>query len=387
MFPISEQKLEIVVAKLKARHYRSTGNYLATYFEEAKLEARREQEPPPSAELIGYKKKLIASANRGLGPPQQAADLQLEKLSWQRNAIESRLPPFEGAPILPLHTILLSGAACAREVETSSMRRQDAQILDSGHSSLFFMKSKMDQKASGVHRQFQCRCGDWTSIEREIRGVDRKPLCPHCTLLSFLEKRDYMVGDHPLWPLFCDAKGREITKDAFAETMKFMCKKAGWEAPPGQAFTGHSCRVSGARFYYRDCNWRLPAIMFIGRWLSEKVVKRYIGEELLAEPHGMQLPFKTTVPIPYERKLRPPVPSFESAAPAAPTGPSVGASHGSKPLYDYYISNKHVRLHRAIVGESRTKCGRPAEGFIKIPEKDLAAHLKCMKCFKVSEAS
>ena len=83
--------------------------------------------------------------------------------------------------------------------------------------------------------------------------------------------------------LFSTDQGRPVTKSAMADTYNAL----GGFLPEGirpkkDCYSGHTSRVSGARHYAR-LGLTIPQICYIGRWRSEAMAKRYIGDAVIDE--------------------------------------------------------------------------------------------------------
>jgi len=134
--------------------------------------------------------------------------------------------------------------------------------------------SKTDPGAASTRRQWRCTCK--ASIPEAI--------CPyHCadTQLQYLRFRhgDAQGKLPPLLPLFPDAHGQPITKQAAIDTIEALARALNRplvDSLGRRAFGGHSLRVSGAQ-YLAAVGVPVHLIQLLGRWASDTVLQ-YVRE-------------------------------------------------------------------------------------------------------------
>ena len=369
-FPITIDKFRIVLAKLKKARYASAANYVSSWF--AAVEERKEKVPPLVVKMM---KRLVRSTRRDLGPPQQAAHFELDKVFVETSdrGFFAR-PLVEGGPIFPRETATLQSMFCTREIEAASMKIEDLNFYGHMHTlSVHFKKSKTDQEGFGEDVEYVCTCAD--------KGGDKRPgfkteevkngqkLCTFCLAWELVDKRknypDLRVSKSAV--LFCDMEGEPVEKDKTAENFKEVAAMAAVVPRPGTSYGGHSARVIGARFLARQ-GLTLKQIMYAGRWTSEKTAMRYIGDAIhTVMSHTIAKDLKKkNVGCAKAPNAKP----EEGAAPPPPN------EKGPTPQFLFATRNK--KLHKCR-GGCTTRCGKHLCSFIVVGEDFIAE--KCDKCF------
>ena len=148
-------------------------------------------------------------------------------------------------PVNPKAALVLGAFFMTREIELSAALASHWTFEAGPLLTWLLPVSKTDPTAVGVRRQWGCVC-----------NPERSAPCAVHTALKHKHYLERMFGDEhgalPLdFPLFPDMCGAVITKKAMVDTITALAVSTGAEALDGQgrnAFGGHSCRVSGARF-------------------------------------------------------------------------------------------------------------------------------------------
>ena len=266
-FPPTIDKIMALGAALKMGGYASAEAYLFYYRTSAERKGFAFDTVMNRA--LG---DVLRSCKRGRGgtsKPTPLPLLRLHELDLHRDD-----PWTAEGPLGPGCAITLGAWFLAREVELSTARAAlvELDVDTKGHPLVRWRlpASKNDQEAVGVARAHGCACSGslascpWHAAHFQLRRLRAR----------FPERFD---GDAPHLdlPLFPDAQGRVVTKDAMTATIRTAAEKLGvrLDAADGSArVSGHSLRVSGAQGLARAGvdTW---AIQLLGRWGSATVLE------------------------------------------------------------------------------------------------------------------
>ena len=153
-----------------------------------------------------------------------------------------------------------------REIEASGIQVLD---LTFGHRSvtLCLPVSKVDWKAKGAKRTWQCICGTY-------------PVCP----VHVLDEHFQTLEDkHEASPLFPTAVGGFCTKDGVTSTIRHMAHLASQQVRDVSGswlISGHTFRITGARTL-ACLGLDAITIQLLGRWGSDAVLT-YLAEAPLS---------------------------------------------------------------------------------------------------------
>ncbi|CAK9008890.1 Hypothetical protein SCF082_LOCUS10063 [Durusdinium trenchii] len=260
-FHLDPNMIFTVMGALKTGGYRSAQLYLDT----AK-NCHIALGQPWDCQLQQAYRSAVRSCKRGVGHPKQAAHLPLVQVAELLG--DSALAP--GGPTHPVSATILASWWLLREIEASRARRKHVTIeIAALKASWRLPSSKTDQAALGATRSHTCACSVHT-----IR------LCPFHVLLEHLDR----LPDGPEQLLFPAKDGLESTKKGWADTFEAIAKRL--QLPTvhdngARAYTGHSARVTGARFMAMR-NIELWRIQLFGRWGSD-VFLHYIQDAPVAQ--------------------------------------------------------------------------------------------------------
>ncbi|CAK8985307.1 unnamed protein product [Durusdinium trenchii] len=211
-------------------------------------------------------RSAVRSCKRGIGHPKQAAHLPLDKVAL----IDYEPALVNGGPQFPVAATVLASWWLLREIEASRARRKHIEIDETNQKVTWRLpSSKTDQAALGAARSHTCAC-----------SLHRKELCPYHVAVEHLNK----LPPGPDQYIFPAADGHSSTKKGWADAFEALAKIL--EIPithqnGARAFTGHTARVSGARFMATN-NIELWRIQLFRRWGSE-VFLHYIQDAPLAQ--------------------------------------------------------------------------------------------------------
>ena len=260
-FHLDPNMIFTVMGALKTGGYRSAQLYLDT----AK-NCHIALGQPWDCQLQQAYRSAVRSCKRGIGHPKQAAHLPLVQVAELLG--DSALAP--GGPTQPVSATILASWWLLREIEASRARRKHVTIeIATLKASWRLPSSKTDQAALGATRSHTCAC-----------SVHTKRLCPFHVLLEHLDR----LPDGPEQLLFPAEDGLESTKKGWADTFEAIAKRL--QLPTvhdngARAYTGHSARVTGARFMAMR-NIELWRIQLFGRWGSD-VFLHYIQDAPVAQ--------------------------------------------------------------------------------------------------------
>ena len=382
-FHLDSTMIYTIMGALKAGGYRSAQLYLDT----AK-NCHIALGLPWDCQLQQAYRSAVRSCKRGIGNPKQAAHLPMEQVAELKG--ERALVP--GGPTHPTTATLLASWWLLREIEASRARRKHVTIEEvTLKASWRLPSSKTDQAALGATRSHTCSC-----------AVHSRELCPYHLLLGRLND----LPEDPEQLLFPAEDGLESTKKGWADTFEAIAKQLLLpitHANGARAFTGHSARVSGARFMATH-NIELWRIQLFGRWGSD-VFLHYIQDAPVAQLDRLALESTAAMSV---RKAQEELADLQQrikdckatfAPPALDMLEDCEASvHLSVPddnLPGVTILNtaKGGRYHATLIYKLnihprrwRTRCGWPfgknqAEYRICKDIPLSTAHLRCSRCF------
>ena len=268
LYPLKKDIVLDTAAALKAAEFRSGPSYL-TELRLGHVDAGYGVDEP----LARLLKQCNLSLNRGIGPPQKAAELRDSEVRFEDHPLKSACQDVRSddsdVAAAPLESWLVASGFLLREIETAALAVAHVE-LEAKSAALWLPASKEDAQGTGVRRTLACWCREADSIACRT--------CPVCILKAYVPWRKSTLDDTPesLWnaPLFPSLSGRTLSKKAMV---------AGWQrlAPSDHPpLGGHSARRSGAKRLAR-WGWPTASIQFLGRWAS-LVVLEYI-EEAAAE--------------------------------------------------------------------------------------------------------
>ena len=208
----------------------------------------------------------MRSCKRGIGHPKQAAHLPLE-----------RLANLSGDP--EVSATILASWWLLRELEASRARHKHVTIDETPlKASWKLPSSKTDQAALGATRSHTCAGG----------------LCPYHVMVDLLK----CLPDEPEQLIFPAEDGLASTKKSWADTFEALAHRLHLpivHENGARAYTGHSARVTGARFMAIH-NIELWRIQLFGRWGSD-VVLHYVQDAPVAQLDMLALESTATMSV------------------------------------------------------------------------------------------
>ena len=269
-FPLTEAKLDGVVAMLKAGRYRSAEQYIAR----AK-DRHIELHYPWTDALARAAGRAGRSAVRGIGPARQSHPLPM------RAAVKLRLPSaplVAGGPTGPGRLVEAGSLFCVRELEGSLALRTHVTFDRVARTVTWLLPcSKTDPAALGKKRTWGCVC------TAASPSRDRSAPCAYCALLEQSEFLDSEFPGRTGLPLFPDYQGAVVAKERVVATFERIAQICGEQVTDEQGnrrYGGHSLRVTGAQ-WLASLGVPLISIQLMARWASD-VVAKYVGESPLA---------------------------------------------------------------------------------------------------------
>ena len=193
-------------------------------------------------------RSAVRSCKRGIGHPKEAAHLPLDKVAM----IDRELALVNGGPQFPVAATVLASWWLLREIEASRARRKHIDIDETNQKVTWRLpSSKTDQAALGAARSHTCACS--------LRSKELCPgLCPYHVAVDHLNK----LPPDPEQFIFPAADGHSSTKKGWADTFEALAKILDLPITHqngARAFTGHTARVSGARFMASKMGLRSPS--------------------------------------------------------------------------------------------------------------------------------
>ena len=222
---------------MKARGYRSFGNYLSR----AKEQHIREGHSW-SPQLDAVSKDCSRSVLRGIGPPRQSAEYPL--LTVHCLDLGHQLVVTSG-PVSPVQLLTLGAFFLTREIELS-LALQRHITLDRSTLVVRWLlpASKTDPTAVGVTREWGCLCVVGKALPCPYHAADA-----HFTWLHSQFSEDGTLPEQ--LPLFPNLTGGHVAKCTVVDTIEHLAALAGASTVDSlgrRAFGGHSCRVTGAKY-------------------------------------------------------------------------------------------------------------------------------------------
>ena len=263
-YPLTAEALEKLAARFRSAGYRPGFQYLLAAKREH-IELGHRWTEQLALKLQDCRRGL----ERGIGPPQRAAEIRLHVVAW---APEDMEPKSATGPLFPKRAWFVACWWVLREIELANVRMRDVEVHERSVC-LTLPVSKTDVKAVGFRRTMRCCCGVARLRDGDVPG---ELVCPACMASRQVEFRRAMKAQDEA-PLFCDSSGMFVKKRAMVQTWKAL---SGLDEAEG--VSGHSARRSGAKALCR-CGWELWKIQFHAnlRWASD-AVKGYT-EETFAE--------------------------------------------------------------------------------------------------------
>lgn len=246
-----------VGAALAAEGLGSGGNYLATW----RAALRLMEVSPPEATVkfslcAGRTLKKFATAQS------QASEVALERLT----RIKPRTSPrIRRGPIQPDLLLIVATVFMWRGIQLRSQKLRD--LAEEGTSVRMTLRTRKSCQ-SGTTRTviLECLCG-------------KVKACGACYSRIFLRRRlEYGYRD-PDDHLAITIHGKPIRREEWTASVRATAKEAGLEKL--MRISGHSPRVSGARFWNRVGASR-ETIAMLGDWKNMAVLERYIGVSQVA---------------------------------------------------------------------------------------------------------
>ena len=268
MLPPSASSLRALGATLKKGGYRSAESYLSLY----KVTCERNGFVF-GPDLLRVHKDCIRSCTRGLGGPTKALALPFDRLG--ELGLEDEGPWSSGGPVGPSCAVVAGSWFLMREVELSTSRAALVSFSDADAEeksvTWSLPASKSDQQALGALRTHGCAC----SSSRSAGCVYHALKLQHARLRRLFPDKWVEDKFEESLPLFPDAEGQAVTKEAMVETIVTAARRL--KAPTESAdlsarVSGHSLRMTGAQGFAR---WGIDAwaIQLLGRWGSSAVLE------------------------------------------------------------------------------------------------------------------
>lgn len=391
-YPITVSSLRAVAAMFKAGGYSSFRNYVfAAKGHHIRLGHHWDQCLDKTA------KDCIRSVVRGLGPAKRTEPLDVKKAinvlgTWQWNETDMT-KPVDSLAMISTAIIFL-----CREIEVSGALQHELEVADDGSScTLRLPATKKDSAANGTYRSMDCTCGiNVFCVPHHLRRYVRR-----------LEEFGNTLGiDSDTLPLFPNPRGEALSKLQVIEVVRAVVRAYSPETPESEIskFTGHTFRVSGARWL--SALGIYPVTVAIhGRWTSSAVMT-YLAESplqsLRARMQNLTLddsltPSKRKQPIEdgdshvrvRERVLL----SQRDDAPQEPVLPDQATSMNCEYVLNMISSKVHARKKEEVgmqTFEWRTLCGWKWAGkshvYASSIRPDRSTTWKdCPKCFKIPD--
>ena len=259
VFPLTVDSIEAVGALFKKGRFRAVASYVS-----AAKDRHIELEYPWSAHLSRAVRRTVRSVLRGRG----AAALDVPGLAALRL-------PFD--PEAPRHPLGLRAALatrimfCMREIEFSHLKVKHVKFDMSLQTvTLYLPSSKTDCAGTGRSRSWGCLCG----------AAGGAVLCPFRILSAhFHDLRQRFAPMPQDMPVFPSAAGTVILKPDMVREISYVASLLGQDlldTAGAQRFTGHSLRVTGAR-WLAELGLPLVSIQLLARWEGE-TIRRCVTE-------------------------------------------------------------------------------------------------------------
>ena len=259
VIPLTEEKLVHVTSLFKAGGYKSYKNYLSR-IKDAHVMAGY----PWTDILQRVAQKCSRSALRGLAGPIRSDAFELLRAYDAAKSLKQAV--CEGGPVHPAPMIVCATFFMLREIEASGIQVVD---LTFGHQSVTISLpvSKVDWKAKGTKRTWQCICGTYD-------------ICPFHVILDHFQN---LENKHETAPLFPSYLGGFCTKGGVTATIRRVASLAGQQVQDASGawlISGHTFRVTGARTL-ACLGLDAITIQLLGRWGSDAVLT-YLAEAPLS---------------------------------------------------------------------------------------------------------
>ena len=259
-FPVTQFSLRAVASQMKRRGYRSWPNYLS------RAKSRHIElgfDWTQLLELTG--RECSRSVLRGIGPPRQSAELDIDKV---QALVLGDDPVVEDGPACPKELFILGALFLCRELELSSACVEHFSVEPGPVVVWKLPASKTDPLAVSVTRRWGCLCSPGNQV------------CPAHTAQAHMDALHRRFGElGPNMPLFPTAAGGTASKCRVVRTVEFLaqqCDEPLLDALQRRRFGGHSMRVSGAR-YLANAGLELYKLAVLARWESS-IILRYVAE-------------------------------------------------------------------------------------------------------------
>ena len=172
----------------------------------------------------------------------------------------------EGAPMHPMPMIVRATFFMLREIEVSGIQLSDI-TFGQNEVTLLLPVSKVDWRAKGARRTWQCICGTY-------------PVCPFHVLKKH---RESLGWQEESTPLFFTSGGEFCSKDGVVSTIREAAQASGQQVrdPSGNwLLSGHTFRITGARTL-ATLGLDAITVQLLGRWGSDAVLS-YLAEAPLS---------------------------------------------------------------------------------------------------------
>ena len=294
LLPPDTEKVAALGAVLKAGGYRSAEAYFTTY--RGHLERCGYTLDGPLTRAF---RDALRSCQRGRGGAVRARALPLDQLGSLPGGIAPWCP---GGPIHARNSIVAGAWFLTREVELSTSRAALIEVSGKGTASptvtWHLPASKSDPTAIGTSRTHGCSCAGRPTAACPVHAIWDQLLVLQKTFPLRWSREKGFDWDLPLFP---DARGRAVEKEAMSDSIRAAAVFLGvpLSSPDlAEQVTGHSLRATGAQGLARAGvdEW---AIQLLGRWGS-KAIRSYTRQAALdrsatwarqavANPRGDQL--------------------------------------------------------------------------------------------------
>ena len=269
--PLTEDKLELAAALLRAGGYRSAMGYLSTI--------RRHHVRAGHCwtdRLQVYWKDVKRAVIRDIGPPLQADPFPVDLLVQGQNLNRLEVHRGQEWPAAGVDAIIVQCAWLLREVEASNAVLEDVTLHAAenrgpcGWARWHLPRSKTDMQALGVYRSLSCACPSL--------------LCPVSAMCRVVQKAELVAttkgAGRAKAPLIPKLNGDAPTKKEMAAFLTMAARALDYEG----RVTGHSPRVTGAQ-RMALAGHHVWVIQLFGRWGSAAML-RYVREALLGVKGG-----------------------------------------------------------------------------------------------------
>ena len=208
--------------------------------------------------------KCSRSALRGLAGPMRSDPFDLCRVFETACTMVTAVT--DGGPMHIAPMIVCATFFMLREIEASGIQVADVTF---GHLSvtLSLPVSKVDWKAKGAKRTWQCICGSYD-------------ICPFHVMHEHMKN---LTTNDELSPVFPANDGGFCTKTGVIETIRHVAQLSGQQVQDASGawlLSGHTFRITGARALAR-MGLDAITIQLLGRWGSDAVLS-YLAEAPLA---------------------------------------------------------------------------------------------------------